>query len=45
MIIHILNIKELVQVREDNKRLVKGHEMNQLPTLKNAFLIFLKANV
>jgi imidazolonepropionase len=35
----IKNIKELIQVREPNIHLVKGSDMNILPTLKNAFLL------
>jgi imidazolonepropionase len=34
----IKNIKELLQVRETNIAIVKGRDMNILPTLKNAFL-------
>jgi len=33
------NIKELVQVREDNKQFVAGNDMAVLPTIKNAFLL------
>ena len=33
------NIKELLQVREADVRLLKGTEMAELPTLKNAFLL------
>lgn len=38
MSILIINIKELVQVRETNVTIVKGSDMNLLPTLKNAYL-------
>jgi imidazolonepropionase len=33
------NIKDLVQVREDNVEKVSGKEMKVLPTLKNAWLL------
>lgn len=33
------NIKELLQVREENIHFLSGKEMNVLPTLKNAFLV------
>ena len=32
------NIKELIQVREDAPNKVSGAEMNELPTIKNAWL-------
>ncbi|WP_250436745.1 imidazolonepropionase [Hanstruepera flava] len=35
----IINIKELLQVRESNISLVKGEDMKILPTLKNAYLL------
>lgn len=35
----IINIKELIQVRETNVTIVKGEDMKILPTLKNAYLI------
>lgn len=34
----IKNIQELVQIREYNVKNVKGNEMNNIPTLKNAWL-------
>ncbi|HUH26312.1 MAG TPA: imidazolonepropionase [Flavobacterium sp.] len=33
------NIKELVQVRENNTSILKGNEMKELPSIKNAFLL------
>lgn len=33
------NIKELIQVRTESVSFLSGKEMNQLPTIKNAFLI------
>src|SRR5690554_1627082 len=33
------NIKELFQVRENNTQILKGSEMKELPSLKNAFLL------
>lgn len=39
MSILIINIKELIQVREKNVSIVKGKDMKTLPTLKNAYLI------
>ncbi|NQU35180.1 MAG: imidazolonepropionase [Bacteroidetes bacterium] len=39
MSILIENIKELVQIEDEPKRLVKGAEMSKLRTLKNAFLL------
>lgn len=33
------NIKELLQIRDENIRFVAGKAMNQLPTIKNAFLL------
>lgn len=33
------NIKDLVQVREDNLEKVSGKEMKELPTIKNAWLL------
>lgn len=33
-----INIKELVQVRSKDEKLVKGEQMKHLPTLKNAYL-------
>ena len=38
MKIVIINIKELVQVRENGVLKVSGSEMNELPTIKNAYL-------
>jgi len=35
----ITNIKELLQVRDTNSSILKGKELNILPTLKNAFLL------
>ena len=34
-----INIKELIQVRDVKKKKVSGKEMNNLPTIKNAFLL------
>ena len=39
MSILIINIKELLQVRENNVTIVKGEDMRILPTLKNAYVI------
>lgn len=39
MSILIINIKELIQIRETNVTIVKGEDMKTLPTLKNAYLI------
>jgi len=39
MISAFINIKELVQVRDENPSILKGKEMDVLPTLQNAFLI------
>lgn len=39
MSILIINIKELIQVRENNVTIVKGSDMKILPTIKNAYLI------
>ena len=39
MKIIIINIKELVQVRENEILKVSGAEMNKLPTIKNAYLL------
>lgn len=39
MSILIINIKELIQVRETNVTIVKGEDMKILPTIKNAYLI------
>ena len=39
MSILIINIKELIQVRENNVTIVKGEDMKILPTIKNAYLI------
>ena len=39
MISLITNIKELLQVRNKNVKIVSGAEMKILPTIKNAFLI------
>lgn len=36
---HIINIKELIQVRDSHVPLVKGEDMKILPTIKNAYLI------
>jgi len=33
------NIKELIQVRENNTSILKGDEMKELPSIKNAFLL------
>jgi len=38
MITLLINIKELIQVREKSVKKVIGKEMQKLPTLKNAFL-------
>lgn len=38
MSILIINIKELVQVRETNVTIVKGKDMRLLPTIENAYL-------
>jgi imidazolonepropionase len=35
----LINIKELIQIREDSERLVAGERMSGLPTLKNAYLL------
>ena len=35
----LINIKELIQVRETAIKKVSGNEMNILPTIKNAFLL------
>ncbi|MEY8849126.1 imidazolonepropionase [Psychroserpens sp. XS_ASV72] len=35
----ITNIKELVQVRENNVTIVKGSDMKNLPVLKNAYVL------
>jgi len=34
-----INIKELLQVREENTYKISGKEMSKLPTIKNAFLL------
>ena len=39
MKIVIINIKELIQVRDDGILKVSGAEMKELPTIKNAFLL------
>jgi imidazolonepropionase len=39
MSILIINIKELLQVRDTNVSIVKGSDMKVLPTLKNAYLL------
>lgn len=39
MSILIINIKELLQVRENNVTIVKGSDMKILPTIKNAYII------
>lgn len=39
MSILILNIKELLQVRNTNVTIVKGGDMKTLPTLKNAYVL------
>lgn len=39
MSVLILNIKELLQVRETNVTIVKGSDMKILPTLKNAYVL------
>ncbi|WP_067148426.1 imidazolonepropionase [Pseudotamlana agarivorans] len=33
------NIKELLQIRDENTRFVSGKSMNELPTIKDAFLL------
>ncbi|AUS04147.1 imidazolonepropionase [Pseudotamlana carrageenivorans] len=33
------NIKELLQIRDENTRFVSGKAMNELPTIKDAFLL------
>ncbi len=33
------NIQELIQIRESDLSFVSGHKMNELPSIKNAFLI------
>lgn len=33
------NIKELIQIRENNSAILKGAEMKELPSIKNAFLL------
>ena len=33
-----INIKELIQVENFPKKMVKGKDMNTLPTIKNAYL-------
>lgn len=33
------NIKELFQIRENNNAILKGSEMKELPSIKNAFLL------
>ena len=35
----IINIKELLQVRETNVTIVKGNDMRILPTIKNAYVL------
>jgi len=35
----IINIKELLQIENSPKKMVKGKEMKLLPTIKNAFLL------
>lgn len=35
----IKNIKELIQIRPESIKLVRGEEMKSLPTLKNAYLV------
>lgn len=39
MSILIINIKELLQVRDTNVTIVKANDMKSLPTIKNAYLI------
>ena len=39
MSILIINIKELIQVRDQNTLKVSGKDMQNLPTIKNAFLL------
>lgn len=34
-----INIKELIQTRDEGIRMVSGEEMKHLPTIKNAFLV------
>lgn len=36
----IINIKELIQVESTPKKFVSGEEMNNLPSIKNAYLLF-----
>lgn len=40
MITLITNIKELLQIREPGFDFLSGNEMNELPSIKNAYLIF-----
>lgn len=39
MSILIINIKELIQIRENNVTIVRGPDLKILPTIKNAYLI------
>lgn len=39
------NIKELIQVRESEVRLVAGSDMNELPTIKDAFLLISEGKI
>ena len=34
-----INIKELIQVRTEPISFISGKDMNELPTIKNAFLV------
>ncbi|RMA58675.1 imidazolonepropionase [Ulvibacter antarcticus] len=35
----LFNIKELLQVRPESTKMLKGHQMKELPTIKNAWLL------
>src|SRR5690606_38428891 len=39
MSILMINIKELIQIRENNVNIVRGPDLKILPTIKNAYLI------
>lgn len=41
----IINIKELVQVEESPRRMVKGKDMGKLDSVKNAFLLIEKGKI
>lgn len=45
MSILIINIKELIQVRDQNTLKVSGKQMQYLPTIKNAFLLIKDGNI